>query len=369
MTGQTDPEPALFEPMPLPVRWKQVKDPRGHWYDAKIVGERGEGEEREVKVHYHGWKQSLDEWILASSDRILDEDEELPEEAHDWGTERGHIDEDQWEVEAIVKRRRKNNKDGCVVRWAGLNKEGEAWAPSWVALEDVCPELLDEFENPPEVPALPFVEKVSATIAPEIADSLVVEWRDDIGRQAAKLLARQRDEFACRRLFQMSPCPTWLFTALRRAFEKVADDPSYVTDIRAVKGSRGGKFIEDQFDITSTDLVSRIVGEFNTTGHGALTLRENNTAVMLVPPLEFKFRTRRQEGTEKWPTELLVTGHFMCLVDRKGKKGPRWAFDDDRAEYGLENKHAYKLAVADAMRALGSERVVPAHMLEFLSLL
>lgn len=226
MTGQTDPEPALFEPMPLPVRWKQVKDPRGHWYDAKIVGERGEGEEREVKVHYHGWKQSLDEWILASSDRILDEDEELPEEAHDWGTERGHIDEDQWEVEAIVKRRRKNNKD--VVRWAGLNKEGEAWAPSWVALEDVCPELLDEFENPPEVPALPFVEKVSATIAPEIADSLVVEWRDDIGRQAAKLLARQRDEFACRRLFQMSPCPTWLFTALRRAFEKVADDPSYV---------------------------------------------------------------------------------------------------------------------------------------------
>ena len=283
--------------MPLPVRWKQVKDPRGHWYDAKIVGERGEGEEREVKVHYHGWKQSLDEWILASSDRILDEDEELPEEAHDWGTERGHIDEDQWEVEAIVKRRRKNNKDGCVVRWAGLNKEGEAWAPSWVALEDVCPELLDEFENPPEVPALPFVEKVSATIAPEIADSLVVEWRDDIGRQAAKLLARQRDEFAC-------------------------------------------------------------------------TLRPNNTAVMLVPPLEFKFRTRRQEGTGKWPTELVVTGHFMCLVDRQGKKGPRWAFDDDRAEYGPENKHAYKLAVADAMRALGREReVVPARLLEFLSLL
>ena len=34
------------------------------------------------------------------------------------------------------------------------------------------------------------------TIAAVIADQLVVEWRDDIGRQAAKLLARQRDEFA-----------------------------------------------------------------------------------------------------------------------------------------------------------------------------
>ena len=42
--------------MPPSALWKQVKDPHGHWYDAKIVGERGEGEEREVKVHYHGWK-------------------------------------------------------------------------------------------------------------------------------------------------------------------------------------------------------------------------------------------------------------------------------------------------------------------------
>ena len=92
---------------------------------------------------------------------------------------------------------------------------------------------------------------------------------------------------------------------------------------------------------------------------------------MLVPPLEFRFKTRRQDGVDgrKWPTELVVTGHFMCLVDRKGGRPPRWAFDDDRAEYGALNKHAYKLAVAASMRALGNEHAVPARLLKFLELL
>ena len=348
--------------------WVQAHDGRTGWYDAKIVDERGKDESREVKIHYNGWKHTHDEWLKASSDRILGEDEELPSEEYNWGSKAGHLEEDMWEVESIVKRKRQKNKDGFLVRWSGTNKEGEAWQPSWVALEDICPQLVDEFENPPEIPALPYVETVAASIPHEIADELVGEWADDIGRQAAKLLSRQRDEFACRRLFQMSPCPPWLFTALFRHYKAVANEPNFIGEIRAVKGSRGGKYIEDQFDIVSTDLVSRIVGEVNATGHGALALRENNTAVMLVPPLEFKFKARRQEGSEKWPSELVVTGHFMCLVDRKGRKGPRWAFDDDRAEYGIENKHAYKLAVAEAMRALGRE-VVPAHLLDFLSLL
>ena len=127
--------------------------------------------------------------------------------------------------------------------------------------------------------------------------------------------------------------------------------------------------VSAQFDIESTDLVEKILAPYNKSGHGALVMRENNTAVMLVPPLEFKFRTQRGEGDDgrKWPTQLLVTGHFMCLVDRKGGKPPRWAFDEERAAYGDENKLAYKRAVAAAMRALGE--VVPAHMLEFLSII
>ena len=148
----------------------------------------------------------------------------------------------------------------------------------------------------------------------------------------------------------------------------LADDPGYVgtdyvSDISAVKGARGGVHVEDEFKIQSTDMVEHLIGEFNAVGKGALVLRPvTNTLVMLVPPLEFKFKTKRSEG-DKWPTELVVTGHFVCLVDRKGKKGPRWAFDDERAEYTPQIKLAYKQALA-AARALGD--VVPARLMDFL---
>ena len=87
---------------------------------------------------------------------------------------------------------------------------------------------------------------------------------------------------------------------------------------------------------------------------------------MLVPPLTFTFKTRRDDRSA--PTELVVTGHFMCLVHREGKQ-PRWAFDDERAAYADANKLAYKIAVAHAMHELGSRVELPAPLLSFLSLL
>ena len=168
---------------------------------------------------------------------------------------------------------------------------------------------------------MPFVLAQPDTISAAVADSLISEWTDDIGRKAAALLARQREEFASRRLFTMSPCPAWLFRALHRSIGGLADASAAVGEISAVRGARGGKFVEDTFSITATDLVKKLVAPFNTVGHGALVLRENKTAVMLVPPLDFTFKTRRLDADGRsWPTELVVTGHFMCLVDRAGPK-------------------------------------------------
>ena len=69
--------------------WVQVHNGRTGWYDAKIVDERGKDASREVKIHYNGWKHTHDEWLKASSDRILEEDEELPLEGYDWGSKAG----------------------------------------------------------------------------------------------------------------------------------------------------------------------------------------------------------------------------------------------------------------------------------------
>ena len=155
------------------------------------------------------------------------------------------------------------------------------------------------------------------------------------------------------------------------------DAGEYVSDIKGIKGTRGGKHVEDRFSIVSTELVELLVGPFNSCGYGSLALRKQNTAVMLVPPLSFTFKTQRpadddedaDKNPRKFPTELTVTGHFITLVDRKAqRKAPLWKFDDERAAYSKENKLAYKMAVAAAMRALGPG-VVPAHMLESLSIM
>ena len=141
-----------------------------------------------------------------------------------------------------------------------------------------------------------------------------------------------------------------------------------VSAIYSVKGARGGKHVEDQFDIIASDLVAELVGPFNKIGHGALVFRETSKTAMLVPPLTFTFKTRREDSGISAPTEMVVTGHFMCLVHREGKD-PRWAFDDERAAYADTNKLAYKVAVAHAMHELGSRVELPARLLSFLSLL
>ena len=64
---------------------------------------------------------------------------------------------------------------------------------------------------------------------------------------------------------------------------------------------------------------------------------------------------------------LFVTGHFMQLVPRDGRKvTPRWVFDEDRAEYTDKNKHAYKIACAQAAAAVGREKFTP-KVLKFLA--
>merc|ERR1712070_1051277 len=89
--------------------------------------------------------------------------------------------------------------------------------------------------------------------------------------------------------------------------------------------------------------------------------------VAMVPPIDFTFKTKRGgDNPRKFPTELVVTAHFMCVVKRPGRATMRWAFDEERAEYGPENKHAYKIALADAMERMGPN-VVPPRLLAWLA--
>ena len=399
-----------------------AQDRRAGWYQAKLVAQRGENEGREVLVHFIGYKSSQDEWVPVGEHQRF-----RPEAASVWDDDTGCIDgfDEQYEVENILRRRKVRGRDEYMylVRWAGWGAEYDSWEPAEVRppqaplpsphraivepshstcflgrlscvlpvqpvgapliltirltavwTQDIDPELIEAFEDEAvsDEHAVPYViGAADVVLEPNIADRLINEWCDDVCRKAAHLLARQREEWACRRLFEMSPCPAWVFCALQRAFSKKSDAAEAVSDIYSTKGARGGKFIADGFDIVSTDLVSELVGPFNRQGHGALVVRPNNTAVMLVPPLEFVFKTQRGEDPNgrTWPTQLIVTGHFMCLVDRGVRKSPRWAFDDERATYEKENKLAYKKAVAAAVATLPETIVLPARVTNFLALL
>ena len=143
-----------------------------------------------------------------------------------------------------------------------------------------------------------------------------------------------------------------------------------MTDIIGIKGTKGGKHVVDRFEVVSTQVVEELVAFHNKSGHGALALRKQSTAVMLVPPLKFTFKTQRRAAGDAFamPTELTMQGHFVMLVDRKAmKKPPLWKFDEERADYSDEIKLAYKMAVARAMRERSD--VVPKHILKFLELL
>ena len=126
--------------------------------------------------------------------------------------------------------------------------------------------------------------------------------------------------------------------------------------------------VEDTFVVRSSKLVELLVGKHNKLGYGCLSFTKTKVAVMLVPPLEFFYRTKRVgDGEEPAQQELVVTGHFMQLVPRDGRDVvPRWVFDEDRAEYTDKNKHAYKIACAQAAAAVGSEKFTP-RVLKFLA--
>ena len=147
----------------------------------------------------------------------------------------------------------------------------------------------------------------------------------------------------------------------------VGEQSDHVSQIQAVRGAKGGKYIEDRFRVESTDAVKQLVGPFNKVhGHGSLILRPELTAVYLGPPIEFVFKTTREAPDGCMPrTELIITGHFITVVDRKDMgQEPCFQFDEERCDYQQIAKDGYKLAVAEAAIELGTE-IMPPHLMSF----
>lgn len=124
-----------------------------------------------------------------------------------------------------------------------------------------------------------------------------------------------------------------------------------MTDILSVKGGYGGTFIEDRFTVKSCEVVADLIGPYNEIGHDATIVMPNRTGVMLAPPLKFIFKSKRvvRHGQpDRFPTELIVRGHYVTAVDFVGKP-LHWCLDFKRCEYGDKAKEKYKQALARSL--------------------
>ena len=166
-----------------------------------------------MKVHFLGFSKSQDEWIGAASGnpsgKLVPHGEETP---------------DVFKVERILRKRRRGLGFEYFCRWEGYGAEEDSWEQA----DNVADDLIEDFETVDVLEdgtgAQPYVLSRAFPLDDPMADDLAAEWVDGVGRKGAALLGHQRDEWAAKRFFSMTPCPAWLYVALHRAFCKRAGE-------------------------------------------------------------------------------------------------------------------------------------------------
>lgn len=73
---------------------------------------------------------------------------------HDWGGE-GFLEDGQYEVERLLKKRKRKHGNTYLVAWRGHDEDGLPWEPSWEPESNVDQQLIDELEDPPVHQPLP----------------------------------------------------------------------------------------------------------------------------------------------------------------------------------------------------------------------
>ncbi|EOD40361.1 hypothetical protein EMIHUDRAFT_108556 [Emiliania huxleyi CCMP1516] len=323
----------------------QARDRFGKWYGAKIVHVTEDGEYR---VHFLGWAARWDETVPA--DRVARvgaavENMEVDPEAV-WGGAAGHLGDDQFQVHAVLKSR---IREGILQYWVDWGPEWDLSEADmaeglacvryqWVDEDDIDPALVESFVPSGRGRAsgggTPFVMQDQLHVTEDVAAQLVGSYRNELARHMFRVLDKQRGHLK-----------------------------KYVSEITALRGGHGGKHIEDSFKISSQDIVDEMIRPFLSS---VVKKQENGTLMLLVPPLEFRFRTQRVGADEPAAaTQLIVTGHFFSLATDRIF---RWARPGNAADgefYSPQVIHGYKKALAHHARNLPAGQV-SADMLQFL---
>ena len=158
----------------------QAQDRLGYWLDGIILAKRSRDDDgdkkQEVLVHFVGYKQRQDEWIEIGVGRLLalgDDTGALLDE--EFQNTVGHVEEDQFEVDSIIKVRSRAGQFQFLIRWKGYSAKDDLW----VAEDDVDPTSVAQFRalkkpRGASIPSGPYVLTVVDPVAPpSVCDALV----------------------------------------------------------------------------------------------------------------------------------------------------------------------------------------------------
>ena len=208
-----------------------AKDCKSTWMHARVVGERGEGGEREVHVKFDGWKPRWNEWLPDKPERVRDmmstSDEKLLTAEQRHGGTAGLVGGvDEYEVERILGKRKVGSRVEYHIRWCGYEPEDDTWEPA-IAVEQ---SLIDAFEPPRKRPRkaaaaarrpvshVPFVLSMLGDVQPAVAEQRAddaAEFFGTVFERGMELLRRKPTSAYGTLFFAQKPCPAWLLVAMR----------------------------------------------------------------------------------------------------------------------------------------------------------
>ena len=122
----------------------EARDRTGKWLKATIVGQRGEGESVELKVHFYNWNKRFDEWLSPAAIRPHQGLDDIVQDIKvgQWDKWDGYIEEDVWAVETILKKRKRGGVQQYFVRFEGGHGDD-----NWVNEEDIGAAAITEYEE------------------------------------------------------------------------------------------------------------------------------------------------------------------------------------------------------------------------------
>ena len=328
----------------IEVFWKE------NWWKATVLGKRQPDAQQPTELNFR-WagrsKKSKGAWIAVNDPKVR----WLTSDANRWEHHvanfdhaAGHVDEDVWEVEAIIAERGDGDAKQYLIRWHGWPPEDDKCHDTWEPASSILDiSLVHAFET----------ERDAERLAAEKAE------RDERARYAELAIRRLRGLLLAklRKAKETKPkhvvvpyglCEYWKLMAIREHLVSLLPEGDHIgdhlTEIAQVKGASGrSKMVEHEFYVASHYLVGKFVDcepqEPARVDHIIYKRQGAGTAVALLPSLKFAVRWPR---SQPHMANLTIKAGFGTL-DAQGHGAPTWCFnadvcmctDDERAENGL----------------------------------